>query len=68
MGNPLASSDRAIIKSAPTLGTSDDIYAVDSPANRTQDIDDLNASGTGDPDHMHRRRIIQSHGTCQVRC
>jgi hypothetical protein len=68
MFHSFASPEIALVIVAISFQATHDIYAVGPFLKCSQKMYDINLSGTGKSDDFNVCRIIEPHGTCQVRC
>ena len=66
--NPSAGHQIARVIMTLTLQAADDTGAVDASFKGAHHMDDIDLPGAWNANNFHVRRILQSHGTCQVRC
>ena len=67
MFHPLFGSEIAAIVVAITFTTSNHIDPVGTLFERPHDVKGVDLAGAGNADDFNRRRVTQSHRTCQVR-
>jgi hypothetical protein len=66
--HPFSGPEVTAVVMAISFHTSHRIYAVRSFFKGVEDVKDIQFPGAGKENDFNIRRILQSHGTCQVRC
>jgi hypothetical protein len=65
--HPFAGAEIPIVEAAIAFQTPDDVNSVGAFLERVEHVDNIHFSGAGHADNPNVSRILETHGTCQVR-